>query len=135
MKPGLTLHFRDLSLRIKISLLLLVITSVPLIAATLILMSNSNGYISKQTEENMRIRAEMGAGDIDLWMGQKINAVEGLVKAHPEFATASSEKEVLPYLKYLQDSDPEMSFLPTSTAKTFPTIQKAGNGRFRFPEH
>ncbi|WP_217560385.1 methyl-accepting chemotaxis protein [Paenibacillus sp. GbtcB18] len=110
MKPGLTFKFRDLSLRIKISLLLLVITSVPLIAATLILMSNSNGYISKQTEENMRIRAEMGAADIDLWMGQKINAVEGLVKAHPEFATAASEKEVLPFLKNLQDSDPEMFY-------------------------
>lgn len=98
------LSFKNSSIRFKLIILLLVISVIPLLAAT----SLSISYFSRTTEaENFEVQkkiASIYSAQIDAWIRDKAAKTETLIANHPEFAEGNTD-QTLPLLRTIKESD------------------------------
>ncbi|MFD0694526.1 methyl-accepting chemotaxis protein [Paenibacillus sp. GCM10027628] len=95
------------SLKVKMSLLLLAVSLIPLLVAMSILTSQSSSVVETETKEQQSRIAELTAGEINAWLNGKIASIQSVVKAHPELLSGKADT-VLPILKIMAESDPEV---------------------------
>ncbi len=96
--------FKSVSIRIKLLVVLLVLSILPLIVST-VFFSGYLRYISQS--DNQQIQqdvAQLNIFRLDEWLQLKISSMEELINLHPEFKTGDP-KVLLPILKMIDDSD------------------------------
>jgi methyl-accepting chemotaxis protein len=97
----------DSSIRLKLAVLLLTISIVPLLATTLF----SVNYFSNSAQtENAQIQKQITniyVAQIDEWIQAKASKTQTLIQTHPEFKKGDAQ-QILPLLKTLKDSDSEI---------------------------
>ncbi|NBD27700.1 methyl-accepting chemotaxis protein [Paenibacillus glycinis] len=98
------LTIKNLSLRTKWSIVLLVLCIVPLIASSLFYVIYFSGVSKSDNLQKAQTVEQLSVSRIDEWLQLKISAVQELIKLHPEF-TAMDSKVILPYLRMLDQSD------------------------------
>lgn len=107
MKKGIFPNIK--SIKIKILFLLLLVSLFPLVTITSIVMYQSSTALKNKTEESQIEMAQINADMISLWLSQKINRLENIVKENSEFSNGNKD-EILPVLKILEESDDEVDF-------------------------
>ncbi|NRF89972.1 cache domain-containing protein [Paenibacillus frigoriresistens] len=95
------------SLKVKMTLLLLAVSLVPLLISMLILTSQSSSVVESDTKNQQMHLAELSTSEINAWLNSKIASIQSVVKAHPEFLNGKSNT-ILPVLKIMAESDPEV---------------------------
>ncbi|MGO4497750.1 methyl-accepting chemotaxis protein [Paenibacillus sp. 2RAB27] len=99
--------FRMKSLKMKMTLLLLVVSIIPLLISTLILSSESTSTIESETMQHQKQMAAFNTTEINSWLNSKIASIQSVVKTHPEFM-GGDVGLVMPVLKVMAESDPEV---------------------------
>lgn len=95
------------SLKVKMLLLLLAVSLIPLLVSMQILVNQSSKTIETETKEQQTHIAELSANEMNAWLNGKITSIQSIVKAHPEFINAKAST-VMPILKVMAESDPEI---------------------------
>ncbi|TNJ65587.1 HAMP domain-containing protein [Paenibacillus hemerocallicola] len=110
---------RNMSIRRKYSIVMLVIAIVPLLASTLFFIN----YFGNATRtENEKVVSSVLNSNVDRlveWMHGKINFMESLIKQRNEFRTADPAI-IIPVLKVLDESDEQVT--------SFNIINASGDG-------
>ncbi|WNS41832.1 methyl-accepting chemotaxis protein [Paenibacillus sp. MMS20-IR301] len=88
----------------KWSLIILAVTIVPLLGATIFFMQYFGGVTRADSGELAENILEMNTSRIDEWLSTRTSAVEELMALHPEFDTAQPDT-LLPVIKILEESD------------------------------
>lgn len=92
------------SFKLKLMIILLSISLIPLVASSSILLMQSNVAISTTSEDAFEEATNLNAKYINDWISQKIESMQAVVKEHPEFLN-NDPKQVIPVLKILAQSD------------------------------
>ncbi|MBD0382491.1 methyl-accepting chemotaxis protein [Paenibacillus sedimenti] len=95
------------SLKVKMTLLLLAVSLIPLLIAMLILTSQSASVVESDTKEQQMHIAELNASEVNAWLNGKIASIQTVVKDHPEFLNGKADA-ILPTLKIMAQSDPQV---------------------------
>lgn len=95
------------SLKVKMTLLLLAVSLIPLLISMLILTSQSSSVVESDTKDQQMHLAELSASEINAWLNSKIGSIQSVVKAHPDFINGKANT-ILPVLKIMAESDPEV---------------------------
>ncbi len=96
------------SLKVKITLLLLALSVIPLFALSFILVSGFTKTLTTNTDDELLRMAKLNADFMNTWISGKIGSAETMIKAHPEFAKGDVN-EIMPLLKLMIDSDPDVN--------------------------
>ncbi|CAG7608982.1 Methyl-accepting chemotaxis protein McpA [Paenibacillus solanacearum] len=102
-----SLRLKKLSIRVKLSALLLVLSMLPLLTSTGFLTSFFDKVVKTQNEQFQQQIAELNIDRIQDWLELKISAVEEIIKQHPEFKTGDSQK-ILPVLRVMDEADSQI---------------------------
>ncbi|CAN7753262.1 methyl-accepting chemotaxis protein [Paenibacillus sp. LjRoot153] len=105
--PVLRNIFSAKSLGMKMTLLLLAVSLIPLLISMLILSDKSSSTIESETMQHQKQMAEFNAAEINSWLNSKIASIQSIVKTHPEFMGGDA-RLVMPVLKVMAESDPEV---------------------------
>ncbi|WP_171691491.1 methyl-accepting chemotaxis protein [Paenibacillus germinis] len=95
------------SLKVKMTLLLLAVSLIPLLISMLILTAQSSSVVESDTKDQQIHLAELSASEINSWLNSKIASIQSVVKAHPDFMNGKANT-ILPVLKIMAESDPEV---------------------------
>ncbi|MDF2646513.1 MAG: chemotaxis protein [Paenibacillus sp.] len=95
------------SLKVKLTLLLLAVSLIPLLVSLLILTSQSSSLVESDTKDQQMHIAELSTSEINAWLNGKIASMQSVVKAHPDFMNGKANT-ILPVLKIMAESDPEV---------------------------
>lgn len=95
------------SLKVKMLLLLLAVSLIPMLISSLILTRQSASFMEAETKDKQIHIAELSAIEINAWLNGKIASIQSVVKAHPEFINAKVST-ILPVLQTMAESDPEI---------------------------
>lgn len=95
---------KSASVQTKWSLVILAISIVPLLGATIFFMQYFGGVTRSDSEELAQKILDMNTARIDEWLQTRTSAVQELIAQHPEFDTAQP-KSIFPVVKILEDSD------------------------------
>nr|WP_042478448.1 methyl-accepting chemotaxis protein [Bacillus ndiopicus] len=95
------------SFKLKLMFILLCISLIPLIAASTILLMQSNAAISTASKGSFEEATNLNTKYINDWISQKIESMQAVVKAHPEFLNDDPE-QVIPVLKIMAQSDSDV---------------------------
>ncbi|WP_231571293.1 methyl-accepting chemotaxis protein [Gordoniibacillus kamchatkensis] len=106
-KPLSKFSFKNLSIRVKLPVVLLVLSMIPLLASTWFLTGYFSAITKSDREQIQQDIAELNIARIDEWMQLKISEMEELIKQHPEFKSGDPKK-ILPLLKLLDESDKQI---------------------------
>lgn len=110
---------RNMSIRRKYSIVMLVIAIVPLLASTLFFINYFGNVTRTENEKVVGSVLNSNVDRLDEWMHGKINFMVSLIKQHNEFRTADPAK-IIPVLKVLDESDEQVT--------TFNVINANGDG-------
>jgi len=97
------------SIKAKITALLLAISLIPLIVATVIISSQSNSAIYKEVEGMQTSKAKDNAEYINSWLDKKVGTLENVINAHPEFSKGD-KKDIMPILKVIAEADQDVKW-------------------------
>ncbi|MEF3305987.1 methyl-accepting chemotaxis protein [Paenibacillus sp. GYB003] len=114
-----TAGFRNVSIRKKYAVVMLLLAIVPLLVSTLFFL-NYFGNVTR--EENAKVVNQVldsNVARLDEWMQSKIGFMQSLIKQRKEFQTADPAK-IIPVLKVLDESDEQVT--------TFNVIGANGDG-------
>ncbi|MDR6884711.1 methyl-accepting chemotaxis protein [Bacillus sp. 3255] len=95
------------SLRVKMLLLLLTVSLIPLLVSMQILTNQSSKMVETETKEQQIHIADLTANEVNAWLNGKITSLQSVAKAHPDFVNAKSST-IMPILKVMAESDPEI---------------------------
>lgn len=96
-----------LSLRVKLTVMVLVVALIPLLLSTIILLNRFVTSTTESTYSYMNEIAEVGSEDIDKWLKSKVSQLTELLKAHPEFKTLNTNEAIMT-VKVLKESDADI---------------------------
>ena len=102
-----SLRLKKLSIRVKLSALLLVLSMLPLLTSTGFLTSFFDKVVKTQNEQFQQQIAALNIDRIHDWLELKISAVEEIIKQHPEFKSGDSQK-ILPALRVMDEADSQV---------------------------
>lgn len=97
------------SIRTKITILLLAISLIPLIIATIIVTQQSTKAIHQEVKNSQTANIEVNAEFIDHWLNQKVSALQNVIKANPDFSKGNTD-DILPILKTIVTADREVKW-------------------------
>ncbi|MEK8211007.1 methyl-accepting chemotaxis protein [Paenibacillus sp. FSL L8-0463] len=92
------------SVQTKWSLVILAISIVPLLGATIFFMQYFGGVTKSDSQELAETTLDMNSSKLGEWLESKTSAVQELIATHPEFDTAVPES-IFPVIKVLEESD------------------------------
>ncbi|MHA6532284.1 methyl-accepting chemotaxis protein [Paenibacillus sp. BAC0078] len=95
---------KSASVQTKWSLVILAISIVPLLGATIFFMQYFGGVTRSDSEELAQKILDMNTTRIDEWLQTRTSAVQELITQHPEFDT-TQPKSIFPVVKVLEESD------------------------------
>lgn len=95
---------KSVSIQTKWSLVILAISIVPLLGATIFFMQYFGGVVKSDSEEMAQSILDMNTSRLGEWLQSKTSAVQELVAAHPEFDPSRPES-IFPVVKVLEESD------------------------------
>lgn len=96
-----------MTLRVKVTLILLSVSLIPLLISTFILLSRSTSTLEHGSKENQLKITNLSAHFINTWLSQKMDSIEGVIHSHPEFLS-NNPNDILPALKLMAQSESEM---------------------------
>jgi methyl-accepting chemotaxis protein len=111
--------FKNWSIRTKWSVVMLVLSIVPLIVSSLFFVNYFGGVTKSDNEQNVQTIEDLNITRIDEWMLLKISAMQELINQNPEFKSVDP-KIILPPLKVLESSDNQID--------NYILVQKNGEG-------
>ncbi len=95
------------SFKLKLLLILLALSLIPLVGASLALVMQSTSALSSVNKDAFEEAAGLNAKYINDWISQKIESIQSVVKSHPEFMNNDPD-QVMPVLKVMAQSDPDV---------------------------
>jgi Methyl-accepting chemotaxis protein len=101
------LSFKNSSIRIKLIVLLLVISVVPLLIATALSITYTSRTTEAENHDTQQEIVSIYTSQIDKWIRDKAAKAETLVASHPEFAEGNAD-QILPLLRTIKESDNEI---------------------------
>lgn len=94
------------SLKFKLMLIIMCVALIPLTGLSLFQLSRFNSTVSDNIEQQENQMAISNSNTIESWISSKVSLFENILKAHPEFKTASYQ-DINTVLKPIRESDPE----------------------------
>ncbi|MEC0270018.1 methyl-accepting chemotaxis protein [Paenibacillus anseongense] len=113
------------SVKVKMLLLLLTVSMIPLLVSSLVLTRQSASLLETETKDKQIRLAELSSNQINAWLNGKITAMQSVVKAHPEFMNAKTST-ILPVLQIMAESDSEIYKLAYVDPQGFSTDTSGG---------
>lgn len=97
------------SIQFKITVLLLAISLIPLIIATVTITQQTSAAIHKEVENMQTGSAKANAEYINRWLEQKVNTLENIIAAHPDFSKGKTD-DILPVLGIMAEADKDVKW-------------------------
>ncbi|MCZ8518212.1 MULTISPECIES: methyl-accepting chemotaxis protein [Paenibacillus] len=95
------------SIRGKIITLLLLVSMLPLLVTSILMMSIATGALESGTIESQKNLAKSNADYMNDWIAEKVSKVERVIEANPGF-TSGDPSQIVPVLKTLVPADADV---------------------------
>lgn len=92
------------SVQTKVTILLLAISIIPLLIASVLIVNHTTAITEKQVQQTQTNTAELNANFIDHWFQEKIYSIKNLIETYPEIQSGNTD-EIIPILKVISATD------------------------------